>query len=283
MSARGSRAWCFTVNNYTQEDIDNIMALEKIATYMVCGEEIAPTTGTPHLQGYIHFKDAKTFPSVRKKIRGHIEPAFAGAWRNEEYTTKEGRTIHTFGSPPHQGARSDIYEMRSMAKGGATLGQMIDRASSYQSLKTAETLAKYAPPRERDIPKVLWFWGPTGTGKTRTAVELGGKDYWISSRALKWWDGYIGQRTIIIDDFRDNYCPFTELLRMTDRYPFRVETKGSSQWLNADTIIITAPHPPSEYYRNVLDESKDQLMRRITEIRQFPIETMEWPDEDIFA
>ena len=52
------------------------------------------------------------------------------------------------------------------------------------------------------IKRVIWIKGPTGCGKTRMAVELGGNSYWMSSGSLKWFDGFQNQEVAILDDFR---------------------------------------------------------------------------------
>lgn len=66
------RSWVFTLNNYTKEDEDAIQSLNY--RYVIYGREIAPGTGTPHLQGFIYFDNAITFSSICKKIpRAHIE------------------------------------------------------------------------------------------------------------------------------------------------------------------------------------------------------------------
>ncbi|AXH74642.1 MAG: putative viral replication protein [Cressdnaviricota sp.] len=49
--------WCLTLNNYTEEDCKSISSIVlRYCRYAIIGKEIAPTTGTPHLQGYIEFK-----------------------------------------------------------------------------------------------------------------------------------------------------------------------------------------------------------------------------------
>lgn len=70
-----SRGWCFTHNNYTPEHEEFWKSFP--CEYLIAGKEVAPTTNTPHLQGFFLFKDAKTFSSVQKKIPTgvHIEPA----------------------------------------------------------------------------------------------------------------------------------------------------------------------------------------------------------------
>lgn len=53
-----SRAWIFTLNNYTPKQVLLIKALE--CKYLVFGFEKAPTTGTPHLQGFVYWNSPKT-------------------------------------------------------------------------------------------------------------------------------------------------------------------------------------------------------------------------------
>ena len=86
-------------------------------------------------------------------------------------------------------------------------------------------------------------------------------------RDLKFWDGYYGQKYVIIDDFRKDFCTFHELLRILDRYPYRVHIKGSSLYLEATTIIITSCFGPEEVYET--REDLQQLMRRIDKIQIF--------------
>ena len=63
-----SRGWCFTLNNYEENDIPfftDTLNTEKYAFQ----EEICPTTGTPHLQGMIYFANAKYFHEMKQKHR----------------------------------------------------------------------------------------------------------------------------------------------------------------------------------------------------------------------
>jgi hypothetical protein len=87
--------------------------------------------------------------------------------------------------------------------------------------------------------------------------------------ANKWWDGYEQQPAVIIDDYRRDFSTFAELLRLLDRYPHRVEKKGASIQFNSSTIIITTPKPPEETWAGRTEEDLAQLMRRITEVREF--------------
>lgn len=85
---------------------------------------------------------------------------------------------------------------------------------------------------------------------------------------LKWWEGYDAHENVIIDDFRKDSIQFSSLLRLLDRYAFRVETKGASRQLLAKNIIITCPESPEELFEHTREDIK-QLLRRIDEIKEF--------------
>jgi len=187
--------------------------------------------------------------------------------QNREYCSKEGKFFE-HGVLPKQGKRTDIDQMKDLVQTGASLDEIWLAARSFQAFRMAERGLQFRElPKANPNKKVFWFWGPSGTGKTRTAVELY-PDAWMSGGSLKWWDGYYGQKTVIIDDFREEFCSFAYLLRVLDIYPFRVEVKGSSILLEAEVIIITCPYPPSLVYSQV-GEDVSQLLRRIYEIRKF--------------
>lgn len=100
--------------------------------------------------------------------------------------------------------------------------------------------------------------------------------------SLKWWDGYSGQDTVIIDDFR--YASIADigglsyLLRMLDRYEFKVEIKGGCRVVTASHFIITCPYPPDVVFtydrysdKSRVDENIGQLIRRITQIVEIKV------------
>ena len=133
---------------------------------------------------------------------------------------------------------------------------------------------------KREKPVVLWFWGATGTGKTRTAVEIAqesGKSWWISNDPeLKWFDGYCGQEYAIIDDFRRQGIRYNHMLRLTDRYPYQVQIKGGFTTWCPKVIIFTCPVDPSECYTYINKEGDreqwdnlEQFIRRIDEVIEF--------------
>ena len=261
-----SRAWCFTLNNPKG---DETYALH--AVYTIVGDEVGDS-GTPHHQGYIYFENARTFTAIQKMLPkgAHIERALGNAEQNREYCSKDGKIFYEDGVCPKQGKRTDFQAVREALAAGERMSDIVEWATSFQSVRSAEMILKYKETRRNWVPEVLWFWGGTGTGKTRQAFELA-PEAWVSGRNLKWWDGYDAHEDVIFDDFRGDFCTYHELLRILDRYPYRIEVKGGSRQLLAKRIIITSPVPPAQVYRTV--EDVGQLLRRITSVSCFDTDT----------
>lgn len=88
-----SKKWCFTLNNYTQTQIDALKS--KFAggdiTYLIFGKETAPTTGTPHLQGYMELEKRDRLSAVTKMFpKYHLIAARGTAEESKTYCSKEG-------------------------------------------------------------------------------------------------------------------------------------------------------------------------------------------------
>lgn len=265
-----SRGWCFTINNYADETIAALKGIE--CQYLVFGRETAPTTGTPHLQGFVYFDTLKSFSVLKKLLPEgtHIERAKGNCAQNREYCTKDG-AFEEQGTLPIQGKRTDIQTIKDMVREGNHICEIAEVATSYQTLKFAQTLLSIKPNTELRLDlRVHWFYGATGTGKTRAAyaeaTTIG--ETWISSRNLKWWDGYTGQPCVIVDDMRGDFCTFHEMLRILDIYPLRLEVKGGSVAAAYHHIWITSAFRPETLWASI--EDKGQLLRRIHEIREFP-------------
>ena len=118
-----ARGWLVTVNNYTDADEEKVrnkdFDQEKIR-YAVFNFEVAPTTLTPHLQGFVRFHKAVTFTSAKTILAFDAYPHFvlAKARRNDYeacylYCTKNDRggtgDFVEFGTrKTQQGKRNDI-------------------------------------------------------------------------------------------------------------------------------------------------------------------------------
>jgi len=112
MSSQKVRNICFTLNNYTDEELTSIEAAlsdETEVAYAVYGRETAPETGTPHLQGYVRFKKPKRFHAIKEYLnpRIHLEVRRGTEGQAAKYCKKDGDFVeHGVISTP--GKRSDI-------------------------------------------------------------------------------------------------------------------------------------------------------------------------------
>lgn len=110
--------------------------------------------------------------------------------------------------------------------------------------------------------KVVVYWGPTGSGKSRRAWDEAGILAYPKDPRSKFWDGYNGQEHVVIDEFRGG-IDISHILRWFDRYPVVVEVKGSAVILKAKKIWLTSNLHPDNWYIELDIETKEALKRRL--------------------
>lgn len=107
--------WVFTLNNYTDVDITHLATLvPSVASYLVYGREVAPTTLTPHLQGYVHFLKRKSLSQAKLALGNpaiHLEVSRGTADQAADYCKKEGQ-FQEFGALLVGGKRNDWHDLR---------------------------------------------------------------------------------------------------------------------------------------------------------------------------
>jgi len=106
--------------------------------------------------------------------------------------------------------------------------------------------------------------GEPGTGKTTSIAKEYPDAYWKD--ATKWWEGYTGQYTVVLDEMT-GFIPFHMLLRMHDATPLPVEWKGGFTQFAATRVVFASNKAPHEWYNYI--ESKLEwgaLKRRIAHV-----------------
>lgn len=275
------RAWRFTIFDSDLLEQGAALFKEIPCAYCVVGDEICPSTKKRHFQGYIRFKDAKTAWAVDKLFDGKAWWGWATAKNcdesNTKYCSKDGKLVYRAGDMPQQGMRTDLHAVREMIAEGKSMGEMIDDPrSSGAALRTAAIVLAYKEKKRTWEPHVTWIWGPAGSGKSTYAKRALPGAYLIENKGraegTKWWQGYDAHEDVIIDDFRGNFCPFTELLGILGPSAFVVENKGGSRQLLAKRIIVTSALPPEGCYdaTRLGTEKMDQLLRRINIVAELP-------------
>lgn len=279
------RDYCFTIYN---EDCDGLSSQlqescdgNSTVKYCIVGLELCPDTKREHLQGYISFKYPKTGTALQKFTKGgkhHFEVRRGSAVEARNYCWKGPGKKRT--KEPHpdadwwetgilpigKGARTDIMKTKESLENGASMRDIIRETTSGQSLQYAKQWLTYEEKPRNYKPKVEWYYGLTGTGKSKLAFKtFEGKDYFVANETNKWWDGYDGHQNIIIDDMRSNFATYHCLLRLLDRYEHKIEYKGGFRQFKGKHIIITSSETPEEMFHWEVSE----LMRRITKLIEF--------------
>lgn len=263
-----SRAYCFTLNNYTDLEYTAIQEID--CRYLCVGREVGDS-GTPHLQGYIYFDNPRSFNSVKKLlgVRTHIEIAKGSPLQASNYCKKDGSFLEK-GEIPQQGQRSDIQSVRDAINAGQGMRQIVETATSYQSIKCAEAILKYKEVHRNWKPEVIWVFGRSGTGKTRwTYDHYPFEDiHKQQGSETKWFDGYDAHPVVLLDEV-DSNTSYSVLKELTDRYPCRVQVKGGMRSFLAKVIVITSLLSPENLFC-MHPEGGKEMLRRIDRIIELP-------------
>lgn len=248
-------------------------------SYLICGLETCPQTGKIHFQCYIELKKRKTAGAVKTLIERatlmtpHVEIAKGTGPQNREYCTKENRVILEKGELMSQGKRSDLMELKESIENGKSKADLWDLhfKEMIKYHKAVDTyLNVHEEPRET-WTKIFIYWGSTGTGKTRDAFryskENNCENPYVHMGTSNFFEGYENQSVCIFDEFDGDQVPFHYWKQLCDRYPMRVNVKGSSRQWNPKTIIFTSNVDPRHWWphENKPHNWWEQLMRRIRE------------------
>lgn len=264
-----SRNYCFTQFDMTF-DVESIYLQNKdVIRYICAGEEIAPKTGKKHLQGWIQFFNKKRLGGVKKILNDkkiHLESCRGDEYSNNTYCAKDGK-FRSFGKFVCQGQRTDLEAIKKLIKDGASrLEVMESHFECYCRYRNGindyiEETQKASQKAFRDV-NVEVYWGDTGTGKTRKACEENPNAFKISGWDLKWFDGYCGEKTLIIDEY-NNDINITKMLGILDGYKLRLPIKGGFTFANWEKIIITSNIDPEDWHPVAKYEHRQALFRRI--------------------
>jgi hypothetical protein len=261
--------WCFTLNN----PIEHGPAPETWPdiVLLVYQQEIGKEE-TLHYQGYVEFSKTKRISSL-KNINKHChwEPRKGSRIEAIKYCMKEDTRVKdtepvVIGKLPDldpedakaKKIKTSMLVKRMLDEGKADL----DIANEYFGyyLQTYRGINQYRLllSEERDFKTVVTvIVGKTGTGKSSWCAKWCKDPYWKSRG--QWWDGYHNQGVVIIDEFY-GWLKYDDLLRLLDRYPYKVEVKGGYVQFNSKLIFITSNKKPEEWYHNT---ETGPLLRRI--------------------
>lgn len=278
------RARLFVITDFECLDKDSFCSRYN-AQYMAGALETCPTTGRSHMQGVVYYANARSIAALGRKRRNNVEVAKADILDAVGYCAKGAREkpeagfrvylddpcdgFFQEGERPHQGQRTDLIEAAAEVRAGRSVDSIVIEAPQVfhnygRTLERIEEIVLRSKHRT-EMTVGVWLWGPTGVGKSHRAFEGYSNDthYVLNLEDNGWWEGYVGQDIVIINDFRGQ-IRYSELLNLVDRWPHSVKRRNRAPMpFVSKKVIITSSMPPEQVYHNVAaQDSLDQLTRR---------------------
>lgn len=288
MPGYDSQRWVFTLNNWKEADITALNDLYEANRFKwIAWRPEIGAEGTPHLQGA--FVTAERCPRgsiLGKKKDGWLSKAIPNIWAQSmkgtpsqslKYMTKEetkaGELVQLGEMPRNKGEQDqdDLERLDAAAKNGEDLtGPEWFRMEAvhrhfFEKRRLTSMMQQARLLSDTGYPEVYWLYGSTGCGKTSTAKSMAkclSPTYFIlnpyGNGTNPWWDGYGGEKAVIIDDVDPKWINLDTMKDYTDRArESRIAIKGATTYLLAEHIIITCVQTAADLYRS------EELNRRI--------------------
>lgn len=133
-----------------------------------------------------------------------------------------------------------------------------------------------------------WLYGDSGTGKSTLCGKLAkrglaeGESYFRhTSGDYQWWNGYAGQKVIVMEELRRNKLKtaggLAQFLVFLDKYPIPLPVKGGFTTRHYDRVFINTAQSPVDFFTyktndgDIVDESIAQLIRRLDKIYELKL------------
>lgn len=263
-----NRNFCFTYNNYPNTDlVDNLDC-----KYIAYSHEVAPTTGTPHLQGWVTFHNAKTVKAARELMPGcHILVMHGSLAQNDAYCSKSGLLTERGIKPISNDNKGRAEQLRwQRARDLAKQGKLdeIDAdifVRHYGTLKRIST-DYVRKPLPIDV-SCYWIHGPTGTGKSHVVETTFPDCYKKNMDDPKWFCGYQGEDVVYLEDVDKYQVKWGGMLkRLADKWPLLVNVKGSMVYIRPKRVVVTSNYRIEDIWND--STTVDPLLRRFRVIEK---------------
>lgn len=283
-----SKNWCFTLNAVGREkDEWPALATPELPPVMLYDPglmqaifyqlERAPTTGEPHLQGFMISKKNCRLTGVKKMLPNctHWEIMRGTVMQSVEYCSKSDTKIAgpwQFGDLPTgkgKGKRTDWSDVKEEIAAGHTKKQiLLEHPHLAPCAKGIDALIwanKPAPPLCRDIQ--VWFlYGPTDTGKTHRAYTAFPNAFKVKGKYFegKSFDMYDGQEVLILDEWSPFEWPLTLMNSLLDKWECQLQCRYENKYAYWTKVIIATNFAPTECYTSVPVLQRASFTRRLT-------------------
>lgn len=281
MTSYNGKNWCGTVNDFEDSAVEadgpgawlRRLVLSGVATYAVGQVEEGEEQHHRHLQLFLQLKNPQRLSWLKRHVHegAHWEPMRGTAEQASDYCKKEDTRVAgpwEFGTLTTRGKVRGLDDAVAMVQRGEPLKKVIETFPvvwvhhGRGLLDLRQRLNLDCDRREfgAEGPEVWVLYGPSGTGKSRFVASMWPDAFW-KIPGEKWWDGYDGHETVVLDDFKDGDLRLTDLQRLLDRYPLWVEVKGGAVPMLAKRYVITSNCHPDLWYPKA--DVHKTIMRRV--------------------
>ena len=250
-------------------------------------------SGMDHLHGILSSNSTVRFSTIKNFLgeKAHIEMTQGTKKEAEDYINKMGKyaekgevilaKFQVGEIKGRQGGRSDIQLIRDAINEGLTWRAVMRLEDRFYSPKYVSIIKNmYFDKRNQETPfkrdvKVHWLVGDSGSGKTGITLDLlkeyGEDSFFIISDYQNPFDGYAGERIIILDEFRGQ-IPYAVLLGMLEGYKKEMHARYANVIGLWDEVYISTIKTPEEVYSKMMEKEDtetdpiSQLLGRITDI-----------------
>lgn len=322
--------WCDS-EDFRHSEFERVVKVWPSSKYILYGPiEWTEENKKPHCHVIFAFASGKMFKTIIKTIKPGIYCDIK-AVRNfqscKEYALKDNPDDKLeYGKPLKQGLRTDLTNMFKETNYDITeikekypdifarynrgikdiCTQKDDENATLDWLGLQQDEEGNISKKEYKPTVVHWFYGPTGTGKTRLVKEI------VADRILKnvvkpseitiidsfSQSGFaIGaikpnSKIIIMDEFRGSSIRMSDLIQIINGK--HIEIKGAKVYLHVEEIFITSCYSPYNVYSGLTNkiDKLNQLLRRITDLKYIDytgitdelidLQKEENPDDQIF-
>lgn len=297
VNQRVFRSICWTLNREEPPVISTELTirgtLQPTVDYYVYQKELAPTTFHVHWQGYLELNRQLTMTTIKQEVfhddTVHIEKRRGTQKQAVDYCkdprkrAPDADGFVEWGRPKLQGTQVGFQGVMDALKAGTTLHEINTQfphiVASCQAwlLRTVAGFQEDEARKFRLSLRTYVFWGPTGTGKSRRVYHMhNANDIYVVTEprpgAQMWFDGYIGQPVILLDDFYGSGISLEMMLRLLDIYPLQLQVKGGSTWALWTTVYITSNLEPKWWWvgQNHAESKWEALFRRLHYVVNIP-------------
>lgn len=292
-----SRKWLITINNpiekgYSHDSLKDILKKFKSVTYWCMSDETGEE-GTFHTHIFIYSSGGIRFSTLLRNLDGgHFDPANGTSQQNRDYVFKEGKWIdkekgatshrethEEWGDLPveRQGKRNDLEDLYDMINSGLTNHEIIETSPEFmlhldkiekvrQTIKEAQYSKSW-----RDL-EVVYIWGNTGAGKTRSVMEQYGYDnvYRVTDYDHP-FDSYTQEDVIIFEEFRSS-LRIEDMLKYLDGYPVKLPARYLNRVACFTKVYLISNIDLRAQYRHIQEDEPETwraFLRRINKVRVF--------------